>query len=66
MPPGVCTWMATLPSAVPGGLVVVIVVSSTTWKLGAATVPKRTALAPVKPLPMRVTRAPPPSAPWAG
>ena len=53
VPVGVVTVTSTVP--VPGGLSAVIVVSLTTVKLVAGVVPKSTAVAPAKPLPVIVT-----------
>ena len=58
MPPGVVTVTFTTP-ALFGGDTVVILVSDTTVKLGAATLPKCTAVAPVKPVPVSVIALPP-------
>jgi hypothetical protein len=65
VPAGVVTVTFTVP-AVPAGLAAVIVVSLTTEKLDAGVVPKSTAVAPVKPLPVIVTRVPPPTGPPVG
>ena len=54
MPAGVVTVTSTAGPG-PAGLVAVIVVSLTTVKLVAAVVPKSTAVAPVKPVPVIVT-----------
>ena len=62
MPPGVTTVTSTTPAA-PAGLVAVIWVSELTVKLLAATVPKSTAVAPVKPVPVIVTVVPPAAGP---
>ena len=48
------------------GAVAVIVVSLTTVKLVAAVVPKSTAVAPVKPVPVIVTKVPPAAGPLVG
>ena len=64
VPPGVVTVTFTVP--VPAGLLAVIVVSLTTVKLVAAVVPKSTAVAPVKPLPVIVTNVPPAAGPAVG
>ena len=53
VPPGVVTVMSTLPS-VPGGAVAAIVVELSTVKVAAA-VPKFTAVAPAKPVPVIIT-----------
>ena len=50
----------------PAGLSAVIVVLLTTVTLVAAVVPKSTAVAPVKPLPVIVTNVPPTSGPLLG
>ena len=65
VPVGVVTVTFTVP-AVCAGLAAVIVVSLLTVKLAAGVVPKSTAVAPVKPLPVMVTNVPPPSEPAAG
>ena len=62
-----CT--VTVTSTVPGewlGLVAVICVSESTWKLVAAVVPKSTSTAPVNPVPVIVTLVPPGAAPLTG
>ena len=50
----------------PAGLSAVIEVSFTTVTFVAAFVPKSTAVAPVKPVPVIVTRVPPASGPLVG
>jgi len=60
MPPAVVT--PTLPDAPPGETTAVILVSETTVNDDAATPPKLTAVAPVKPLPVMVMVAPLPLA----
>ena len=50
----------------PGGLSAVIVVALTTVTPVAAVVPKSTAVAPVKPVPVIVTRVPPAAGPLFG
>ena len=64
MPAGVVTVTSTVP--VPAGLSAVIVVSLTTVKLVAGVVPKSTAVAPVKPVPVIVTEVPPAAGPLVG
>ena len=64
MPPGVVTVTSTVP--VPAGLAAVIAVSLTTVKLVAAVVPKSTAVAPVKLVPVIVTEVPPAAGPLVG
>ena len=64
VPPGVVTVTSTVP--VPAGLSAVIVVSLTTVTLVAAVVPKSTAVAPVKPVPVIVTVCRRPSDRWSG
>ncbi len=61
MPPGVTT--VTFTVAVPAGLVAVIWVSELISTLLAAVVPKSTAVAPVKPVPVIVTIVPPAAGP---
>ena len=51
---------------VPAGLSAVIEVSLTTVKFVAGIVPKSTAVAPVKPVPVIVTKVPPASGPAVG
>ena len=64
MPPGVVTVMLTVP--VPAGEVALTCVAETTVKLEAAAVPKWTALAPVRLVPVTVTTVPPAVEPLAG
>ena len=64
MPAGVITVTSTVP--VPAGLSAVIVVSLTTVKSVAAVVPKSTAVAPVNPVPVIVTKVPPAAGPLVG
>ena len=64
VPPGVVTVTSTTP--VPAGSSAVIVVSETTVKLVAGEVPKSTAVAPVKAVPVIVTKVPPDSSPSVG
>ena len=64
MPPGVVTVTSTVP--VPAGLSAVIVVSLTTVTSVAGVVPKSTAVAPVKPVPVIVTNVPPAGGPMVG
>src|SRR5665213_269625 len=58
--------MSTTAPAVPAGLVAVTVVSLTTVNAVAAVVPKLTAVAPVKPVPVIVTMGPPAADPPVG
>ncbi len=64
VPPGVVT--VTLTKPVPAGLSAVIVVALTTTRFVAAVVPKSTAVAPVKPVPVIVTGVPPAVEPSVG
>ena len=64
MPAGVITVTSTVP--VPAGLSAVIVVALTTVTPVAAVVPKSTAVAPVKPVPVIVTNVPPADGPLVG
>ena len=64
VPLGVITVTDATP--VPAGLVAVIVVLLTTVKLVAAVVPKSTAVAPVKLVPVIVTNVPPTGGPLDG
>jgi hypothetical protein len=64
VPFGVVTVTSTVP--VPAGEVAVIEVSELTVKLAAEATPKRTAVAPVKPVPVMVTVVPPASGPAIG
>ena len=64
VPPGVVTVTSTAP--VPAGSTAVIVVALTTVKLVAAVVPKSTAVAPVKSVPVIVTIVPPAGGPAVG
>ena len=64
VPPGVVTVTSTVP--VPAGLSAVITVSLTTVKFVAGFVPKSTAVAPVKPVPVIVTMVPPAAGPSFG
>ena len=64
MPAGVVTVTSTTP--VPAGLSAVIVVSLTTMRSVAAVVPKSTTVAPVKPVPVIVTKVPPAVEPLVG
>ena len=66
VPAGVVTVTSTAPLAVAGGLVTVSWVSPATARFVAATVPKRTPVALVKPLPVTVTGVSPASGPVAG
>ena len=65
VPPGVVTLTTTFPSAC-AGTVAVIVVSLTTVNAVALTPPKVTAVAPVNPVPVRVTPMPPAVGPADG
>ena len=64
VPTGVVTVTSTV--AVPAGEVTVMAPAETTVKLAAATEPKLTALAPVKPEPVMVTVLPPAGRPATG
>ncbi len=64
VPAGVVTVTSTVP--VPAGEVAVIWVSEPTVKEVAGLGPKRTALAPVKPVPVMVTDVPPAAGPEVG
>ena len=64
VPPGVVTVTPTM--AFPAGLSTVIVVLLMTVKFVAGVEPKSTAVASVKPVPVIVTKVPPPSEPAAG
>ena len=64
VPAGVVT--VTFATPVPAGLSAVIVVSLTTVTFVAAVVPKSTAVAPVNPAPVIVTRVPPAAGPLVG
>ena len=64
MPPGVVTVTSTVP--VPAGLSAVIEVALSTLKSVAAVVPKSTAVAPVKLVPVIATEVPPASEPEVG
>ena len=64
VPEGVVT--VTLTTPVPAGLSAVIVVSLTTVTFVAGIVPKSTAEAPVKPVPVIVTNVPPVAGPIVG
>ena len=65
MPTGVVTVTSTVPVRRPGWSAV-IVVSLTTVKLVAGVVPKSTAVAPVKLVPVIVTEVPPAGGPVVG
>ena len=56
----------TFTTPVPGGLTAVIVVALTTVTPLAAFVLKSTTVAPVKPVPVIVTKVPPPAGPLVG
>ncbi len=60
----VVTVIPTTPE--PAGLTAVIEVSDATLKLAAGVTPKATAVAPVNPVPVRVTLVPPESGPTVG
>ena len=62
--PGVTTVTSTVP--VPAGLVAVIWVSESTTTFVAATMPKSTCVAPLKPDPVIVTVVPPVAGPEGG
>nr|WP_280295046.1 hypothetical protein [Nocardia abscessus] len=64
VPPGPVTVTGTIP--VPAGVTAVIWVSELTVNEVAGVLPKLTAVAPVKPEPVRVTVVPPPVEPWLG
>ena len=63
MPAGVVTVMVTVP--VPGGLVTVICVLESAVMIAAAP-PKRTPVAPARPVPVMVTVVPPAVVPPSG
>jgi hypothetical protein len=58
MPPGVVTWISTVP-ADSGGAATEIELSPLTVRLVIISLPKFTSVAPVKPLPVIVTTVPP-------
>jgi hypothetical protein len=64
VPPGFVTRTSTVP--LPAGDVAVIDVADTIVKLVAAVAPKVTAVAPVNPVPVRVTVVPPVARPDVG
>ena len=64
-PAGVVTTMFFVPTE-PAGETAVILVADTTVKLVAATPPKVTLVAPVKPVPVMVTVVPPAFGPEVG
>ena len=64
VPPGVVTVTSTFP--MPAGAVAVTEVSDTGVNPVAGELPKCTALAPVRPVPVMVTRLPPARAPAVG
>jgi hypothetical protein len=69
VPPGVVTVTSTVPAAVEAGLTAVIEVSGLDVlgvRLVAAVLPKSTAVAPVKPVPVIVTLVPPDVEPVSG
>jgi hypothetical protein len=65
MPPGVVMVMSTVP-AVPAGLVALIWLAELTVKLEAALLPKSTAVAPLRLVPVMVTTVPPMLVPEVG
>jgi len=65
VPSGVVTSTLAVP-ALPAGVVQVMVVLSTTWRLAAAAPPMVTPVAPVKLVPVIVTLLPPLSGPLDG
>ena len=64
MPPGVVTVTSTVP--LPAGEVAVIEVAVSTVMVAALPVPKSTAVAPQRLVPVMVTLVPPPSGRWSG
>ncbi|GGT08834.1 hypothetical protein GCM10010207_04230 [Streptomyces atratus] len=64
MPPGVVIVTPTVPRD-PAGATAVACVAETA-RNAAATVPKRTEVAPAKPVPVNVTVFPPSTDPWLG
>ena len=66
MPLGVLTVTSTVAAAVTSAEVAPIWVEEATVKLSAAAVPKLTAVAAVKPVPVMVSAVPPPSGPARG
>lgn len=64
VPPGVVIVTLTVP-AEPAGATAVACVAETVVN-AAATAPKWTEVAPVKPVPVNVTRVPPSAEPWLG
>lgn len=65
MPPDVVTAMLTAP-ALPAGAIAVICVALSTVKLVAAVLPKPTAVAPVRLVPVITTLVPPATGPLLG
>ena len=65
VPEGVVTVTATVPTA-PAGETAVMALAEVTSKLVAATEPKLTALAPIKPVPVTLTVLAPAVGPTAG
>ena len=65
VPLGVLTMTSTVPAAADGDKAVTSVAEPTVYDV-AAVLPKLTAVAPVKPVPLMVTEVPPPSAPASG
>ena len=66
VPPGVVTVILTIPAARAAGEVMVILVPEFTVRPVPAVVPNLTAVAPVNPVPVTVTRVPPAVGPLAG
>ena len=66
MPTGVVTVTSTIPAVDVAGEIAVIEVSLVTTTLVTRREPKLTAVAPVKPVPVRVTDVPPAIEPVAG
>ncbi len=64
VPLGVVTVTSTVP--VPDGEVTVRLVALTTVSVVPAVAPKSTAVAPVKPVPLTVTKVPPAAGPLVG
>ncbi len=65
VPPGPITVTCTGP-ALPDGATAVICVDDTTVNDDASTEPNRTAVTPLKPLPVSATEVPPAAGPWFG
>jgi hypothetical protein len=66
VPDGVVTTTSTVPAAVVAGLVAAIEVAESTVYEVAGVLPKRTAVAPVNPVPEMVTTVPPVVGPELG